>query len=87
LDFYYYFESKKIYGYKARIVELEEELKHKEYVIKEMEAIRTFRDNFKSKKEVYSTAIRTRNPDRAKSLHYLNEDDEIYDVRAEENQA
>jgi hypothetical protein len=60
----------------VKIIELEEMLKHKEYIIQEMEAIRTFRDNFKSKKEVYSTVIRSvRNMDRAKSLHYLNEDD------------
>lgn len=38
-----------------------------------MEAIRTFRDHFKSKKELYSTAIKSaRKFEKAKSLHYLN---------------
>lgn len=42
-----------------------------------MEAVRTFRDNFKSKKEIYQTAVKSSRqiPDTAKSLHYLNEDD------------
>lgn len=45
-----------------------------------MQAIKTFRDNFKSKKEIYSIQVKTqKNISLGKSLHYLQEDDELYD--------
>ena len=48
--FYYHFENNYITELQEKIQELEKIINHKEYVIKEMEAVKTFRDNFKSKK-------------------------------------
>ena len=50
VDFYYYYENTHIQDLHKQIYELEKIVNHKDYVIKEMEAVRTFRDNFKSKK-------------------------------------
>ena len=85
MDFYYYFQCSKISDLQHRCGELERLLRQKEYIIEEMRAIKTFRDNFKSKTEIYSTVVKSHKViSIAKSLRYLQEDEEIYDEKQEE---
>jgi hypothetical protein len=70
----------------GKIDSLSKIVNHKDYVIKEMEAVKTFRDNFKSKKGIFSAVYvpsKTKEAD-AKSLHYLQEEDSQSEIRDED---